>query len=73
MKQVKQQISELSPEQFAELQKKNPNLVILDVREKDEQERGIIPNAQLIPRGLLELKVEDAIPDRSQEIVAYCA
>lgn len=72
LKQTKQQISELSSDQFVELQKKNPNLVLIDVREKDEQERGIIPNAQLIPRGMLELKIEDAVPDRNQEIVAYC-
>jgi len=73
LKQTKQQISELTPEQLVELQKKNPDLVLLDVREKDEQERGILPNAKLIPRGLLELKIEDAVPDRNREIVAYCA
>ena len=73
LKQTKQQISELTPDQVVELQKKNPHLVLLDVREKDEQERGIVPNAKLIPRGMLELKIEDAIPDRNQEIVAYCA
>ena len=70
LKQTKQQISELTPDQVVELQKKNPHLVLLDVREKDEQERGIVPNAKLIPRGMLELKIEDAIPDRNQEIVA---
>lgn len=73
LKQTKQQISEITGEQLVELQKKNPNVVLLDVREKDEQERGIIPNAKLIPRGLLELKIEDAVPNRDQEIVAYCA
>lgn len=73
LKQTKQQISELTPEQLVELQKKNPDLVLLDVREKDEQERGILPNAKLIPRGMLELKIEDAVPDRNREIVAYCA
>ncbi|HKX12898.1 MAG TPA: molybdopterin-synthase adenylyltransferase MoeB [bacterium] len=73
LKQTKQQISEISPDQLVELQKKNPNLVLLDVREKDEQERGVLPQAKLIPRGMLELKIEDAVPDRNQEIVAYCA
>jgi molybdopterin/thiamine biosynthesis adenylyltransferase/rhodanese-related sulfurtransferase len=73
LKDVKKQISEVTPEQLAELQKKNPDLVLIDVREKDEQERGVIPNAKLIPRGLLELKIEDAVPDRKREIVTYCA
>lgn len=73
LKQIKQQISELSPEQLTEMLKQNPALILLDVREKDEMERGILPNAKLIPRGVLELKIEDAIPDRDQTIVAYCA
>ncbi len=73
VKQVKQQISEITTEQLDALMKKNPSVVLVDVREKDEQERGIIPGAKLIPRGFLELKIEDAVPDRDQEIVAYCA
>jgi molybdopterin/thiamine biosynthesis adenylyltransferase/rhodanese-related sulfurtransferase len=73
MKKTKAQISEITSE---ELQKKiasTSDLVLIDVREKDEQERGTIPNAKLIPRGFLELRIEEAVPDKNQEIVLYCA
>ncbi|HEU0163572.1 MAG TPA: molybdopterin-synthase adenylyltransferase MoeB [Thermomicrobiales bacterium] len=46
---------------------------IIDVREADEVEQGIIPNAVHIPRGFLELRIEDAVPDRSQPVIVYCA
>lgn len=47
--------------------------VLIDVRERDEYEQGYIPRAEWIPRGFLELKVEDLVPDREREIVVYCA
>jgi molybdopterin/thiamine biosynthesis adenylyltransferase/rhodanese-related sulfurtransferase len=47
--------------------------VLIDCRERDEYEQGYIPRAEWIPRGFLELKVEDLVPDRDREIVVYCA
>ena len=45
----------------------------LDIRELDEWQEGQIPGAIHIPRGNLESRIESAIPDRSAEIVVYCA
>jgi len=47
--------------------------ILIDVREKDEWTEGFIPGAQWIPRGFLELRIEDQVPERSAEIVLYCA
>src|SRR3954466_12855 len=47
--------------------------ILIDVREKDEWVEGFIPGAQWIPRGFLELRIEDQVPERSSEIVLYCA
>jgi len=47
--------------------------VIVDVRERDEYEQGFVGTAQWIPRGFLELKIEDAVPEREREIIVYCA
>jgi rhodanese-related sulfurtransferase len=47
--------------------------VLIDVRERDEYEQGFIPRAQWIPRGFLEIKIEDAVPDRDTEVILYCA
>src|SRR6266850_1643150 len=47
--------------------------VIVDVREADEWVQGHIPDALFIPRGFLELRVEEKLPDKSREIVLQCA
>ncbi len=47
--------------------------VLIDVRERDEYEQGFIPGSSWVPRGFLELKVEDLVPEREREVVLYCA
>ena len=46
--------------------------VLIDVRERDEFVDGHIEGAEFVPRGLLDLKIENLVPDRDQEIVLYC-
>jgi rhodanese-related sulfurtransferase len=48
------------------------SVVILDVREPKEFKQGHLPGAINIPRGLLEFKVLDKIPDQNSNIVVYC-
>ena len=50
-----------------------PGPILIDVREKDEWTEGFIPGARWIPRGFLELRIEDQVPERSSEIILYCA
>jgi glyoxylase-like metal-dependent hydrolase (beta-lactamase superfamily II)/rhodanese-related sulfurtransferase len=47
-------------------------LVILDVRERDAYEQGHIPGAKLLPRGQLELRVNQDLPDPTRRIVTCC-
>jgi glyoxylase-like metal-dependent hydrolase (beta-lactamase superfamily II)/rhodanese-related sulfurtransferase len=47
-------------------------LVVLDVRERDAYEQGHISGAQLLPRGQLELRVNQDLPDPTRRIVACC-
>jgi glyoxylase-like metal-dependent hydrolase (beta-lactamase superfamily II) len=49
-----------------------PTLRVLDVRERDAYEAGHVPGAMLLPRGQLELRVNDALPDPTQRIVVCC-
>ncbi|HTW88330.1 MAG TPA: molybdopterin-synthase adenylyltransferase MoeB [Candidatus Binataceae bacterium] len=46
---------------------------IIDVRESDEWRQGHIPQATFIPRGFLELRVEEKIPDHQQPVIVQCA
>jgi molybdopterin/thiamine biosynthesis adenylyltransferase/rhodanese-related sulfurtransferase len=69
LKHVKAQVKETSVE---ELKTHRPE-VLIDVREGDEWNEGYIPGATWIPRGKLEQRVEDVVPNRSADVVVYCA
>jgi molybdopterin/thiamine biosynthesis adenylyltransferase/rhodanese-related sulfurtransferase len=69
LKQVKSEIREVSVD---EVNGKRPP-VLIDVREGDEYDDGYITGATWIPRGKLELRIEDAVPNRDEEVVLYCA
>src|ERR1035438_2343416 len=49
------------------------DFVLVDVREKNEWDEGHIPSAIHVPRGYLELQIEEAIPDKTKKVVLYCA
>ena len=38
---------------------------VLDVREKEEYREGHLPGAVSVPRGFLEMRVEEAVPDKT--------
>jgi len=48
------------------------SLVILDVRERDAYNAGHVPGARHLPRGQLELRVDQELPDPTVRILAYC-
>lgn len=48
------------------------NLIVLDVRERDQYEAGHLPGAMFLPRGQLELRVNETFPDPTVRIVAVC-
>jgi glyoxylase-like metal-dependent hydrolase (beta-lactamase superfamily II)/rhodanese-related sulfurtransferase len=56
----------------AQVELRATDLVVLDVRERDAYEEGHIPGARLLPRGQLELRVNQDLPDPTPRILAYC-
>lgn len=69
--EAKARIREISPTEAAEEIRKGA--VPLDVREKDEYESGHLIGATHLGRGVLEMKIEELVPDKSTPIVCYCA
>jgi len=50
-----------------------PGTVLIDVRESDEWRQGHIPQAVGIPRGFLELRVEEKVADHKTPVILQCA
>ncbi len=46
---------------------------VIDVRERDEWVDGHIEGASFVPRGLLDMKIENLVPDKDKNIILYCA
>lgn len=66
------QITEVSIGEVKAAIDKSEGAVILDVREPAEYREGHLPGAILIPRGLLEFKIWERVPDTSTPIYVYC-
>ena len=79
LQSVKSQINEITVDKLK--QAELTNALILDVREPQEHQQGMIPDATPIPRGVLEFKIFDLpqLKELTQEkaqqtpIYIYCA
>ena len=59
-------------ELLARVEAGDDELLILDVRERDAYQAGHIAGARLLPRGQLELRVNQELPDPTRRILTYC-
>lgn len=73
LRQVKEQIDETTPEEVHARLGGGDRFEILDVREQDEVETGIVPGAKHLSRQHFESLVEDVLPDKDAEVIVYCA
>lgn len=60
------------PELKSRLGARANDFVVLDVREKDAFAAAHVPGARHLPRGQLELRVNDDLPDPTLRIVVIC-
>ena len=73
MDEARREIPEVSVEDVRARLEREPGVALLDVREKDEYREGHLEGAVSLPRGFLEIRVEETVPDKRRPIVAYCA
>ena len=69
--QAKKQITEISP---AEAREKvdGGEAVLIDVREEGDWNDGHAKGAKHLSRGVIELEIEEQIPDPKRRIICYC-
>src|SRR5207244_10985089 len=73
MEKARKVVPEVSPDEVKGKLDGGARPVLLDVREKEEVRQGYVPGALSLPRGFLEMRVEETVPDKSTPIIAYCA
>src|SRR5215218_10416139 len=71
LEQKRAAVREVDARQSARLREQGA--ILVDIREQDEVDQGIIPGAVHIPRGFLEMRIEETIRDRDTPVVVYCA
>lgn len=73
LNEARSEIPEMSVQEVRDHLESGASPVLLDVRELEEWESGHLQGAVHIPRGRLEAEAESRIPDKSREVVVYCA
>ena len=65
-------VKEISLDEARARLEKNPQAVLLDVREDNEWEKGHATQAMHLGKGILERDLESKFPDPNREIIMYC-
>lgn len=68
---AKQRITEISPAEAREKAEQG-DAVLLDVREESEWKQGHAAGAKHLSKGVLEVEIEEQVPDTSTPIICYC-
>lgn len=71
--EAREQTEQTDPDAVRDALESGEDVVILDVREPNEWEEGHIKGAKHLPRGLLESKAADELPDKDARIITHCA
>ena len=69
--EAKKHITEISP-QYAAAKLNSGDVLVVDVRDKDEWDGGHIPGATHMSRGTIELDIEENVPDTNAMIICHC-
>lgn len=72
LNQARRDVPEISVEDVRRLVDRKAEVTFVDVREQSEYDEGALPGATFIPRGFLELRVEDKVA-KDRTVVVYCA
>lgn len=71
--EARKEVPEMTVQQVHDALEKGEDRLLLDVRGLDEWERGHLKGAIHIPRGKLEEEVEARLPDKTKDVIVYCA
>lgn len=70
---AKREIKEINVSDLKKMRQSGEDFTLVDVRERDEQSRGMIAGAVALPRGIVERDIDKTTSNKEQPIVIYCA
>ena len=70
--EAKKEIQEIDVAELKRMQQSGEDFTLIDVRERDEQGRGMVPGAVALPRGILERDIDQVTTDKGRKLVLYC-
>lgn len=69
VKDAKAAVKEISPADLKKMLDNKEKVIVLDIRDRDEYEKQRIPGSIQMSRGLVDLHIEEIIPDKNAKIV----
>jgi rhodanese-related sulfurtransferase len=69
---AKTRVKETGVHELKQWQDGGEQFYLVDTREDREWERGHLPGAMHLSKGIIERDIENAIPDHAAKIVLYC-
>jgi rhodanese-related sulfurtransferase len=66
---AKEAVKEITIDEYLQNHK---SVTIIDVREDDEWERGHLPNATHLGKGIIERDIETRFPNKDTQLILYC-
>src|SRR5262245_58830586 len=73
LEEARERVPEVTVEEVKNRIERGKHWTLLDVREREEYRDGHLEGALSLPRGFLELRIEEAVPNKSTPLLAYCA
>lgn len=69
---AKSRIREVTQDELRQWMADGKDMILLDVREPNDHVHSRIEGSTNIPRGVIELEIDETAPDRNKTIVTYC-
>src|SRR5579884_4310627 len=69
---AKSRVRETNVQEVKKRLDRGEKVTLIDVREDNEWQRGHLPNAVHLGKGIIERDIEAKFPDKNQELVLYC-
>lgn len=70
--EARTRVSEIDLAQARERLTRNPDAILMDVREDREWVAGHAAGAVHLGKGILERDIESVVPDKDAEVIMYC-